>query len=108
MAAEASVSGLVDAALTLSGGVLDEGHHAAGHEAAAPHGVAGPGHLRDLDDTTSGGDLDASPRSCGLDLEALDTAGAGIHQDLDPITLHRDTDATAIEVARVAPMTPTR
>ena len=50
MAAETSTRGLVDAALTLSGGMLDEGHHAAGHEAATPHGVPGAGHLRDLDD----------------------------------------------------------
>src|SRR5437763_151233 len=44
------------------GGVLDQGDHAARHEAAGADGLTGPGHLAPLDDAARGGNLDAAAR----------------------------------------------
>ena len=82
--------------------MLDEGHHPAGHEAAAPHGSSGPRHFGDLDDTPAGGDLDAASRSCRFDLEALHATCAGVHEDLYSVASHRNTDATAPDGVLVA------
>ena len=75
--------------------MLHEGHDPVGHEATAADGVPAPGHLRHLDDTAPGRDLDPPSGSRGHDLEALHATGAGVYQDLYSVTLHRGTDATA-------------
>src|SRR5260370_5973872 len=68
-------------------GVLDEGAHAAGHEARGPDRGAGPGHLADLDHAAAVGDLHAPPRAGRRHLVG-DGSLAGVDHDLDAITLH--------------------
>ena len=74
MAGELKSRRLLHSAFAFLGGVLYEGHHTVGHEATTPHGVAGPGHRRDLDGATLGRDLDAPFDPRGSDLEAFDPA----------------------------------
>ena len=86
---------LVHAAHAFTRGMLHEGHDPVGHEATAPHGVPGAGHLSDLHHAAPGRDHDAPSGSRGHDLDALHATGACVYQDLYSVTLHRGTDATA-------------
>src|SRR5438309_1532763 len=45
--------------------------------------------LGDLDDAAPAADVHAPPRFGGLDVEDLGAAGAGVDDDLHPVTLHR-------------------
>src|SRR6266481_2072207 len=70
------------------GRVLDHGDDPAGHEPRGPDRGAGPGHLADLDDAATVGDLHAAARPGRRQL-IRPGALAGVDHDLDAITLHR-------------------
>ena len=73
----------------LEGRVLDDGHHARGHETPAPHQLSRSRHLGDLDGSTHGRYLDPATRSGGDDLEGP-CAVSGVHHDLNAVTSQLD------------------
>lgn len=76
-----------------TGGVLDERHHAAGHEPRPTHGLTVAGHLGNVNDPPAGRDFDPPSGSCGRDLVGTGAVVSG-HDDLDAIAFH-GSDRTA-------------
>ena len=68
--------------------MLDEREDAARHEPRPPHGFARTGHLRNLDNASAGGDLDAPTGTSGDDLVGARAIIDG-NDDFDSIALHR-------------------
>jgi hypothetical protein len=75
----------------LAGRVFDKGDDAAGHEPAAADRPAGSSQLNHLDDSATSRHLDPAPSPGGFDLVGPHPV-AGIHDDLDAITLHAVND----------------
>jgi tetratricopeptide (TPR) repeat protein len=71
--------------------MLHERDDALRHEAGRPDGLASPGHLDDLDDAPTRGNLDAPARAGRHDLVCLH-AVADVHHDLDAVAPHADHD----------------
>jgi hypothetical protein len=67
--------------------VLDQGKDSAGHELRAADRCPAPGHLGHRDHATTGGYLDSSACTRGLNVVRAHIF-AGVNDDLYPVTLH--------------------
>ena len=73
--------------------MLDQGQDAVRHEAGGAHGGTATGHLGDLDDPSTGVDLDSPSGACCHDLVRADLT-ARIDDDLHPVAAHMFTVAS--------------